>query len=77
MRIESVAAAFPAHRHPQAVITEALKENVLSSATAPSNGGAGCRHITFALRPVRNEFPGSPISWHGILPQPNPSREYN
>jgi hypothetical protein len=35
MRIESIAAAFPAHPHPQAVITEALKEKVLSSGTAP------------------------------------------
>jgi hypothetical protein len=33
MRIESVVAASPAH--PQALITEALKENVLSSGTAP------------------------------------------
>jgi hypothetical protein len=41
MHIVSVAATFPAHRHPQAVInpqaviTEALKEKVLSSDTAP------------------------------------------
>ena len=37
MRIESVATVFPAHWHPQAVITEALKEKekVLSSGTAP------------------------------------------
>jgi hypothetical protein len=36
MRIESVATAFPAHRHSQAVITEALEEKVLSSGTAPN-----------------------------------------
>jgi hypothetical protein len=35
MHIVSVAATFPAHRHPQAVITEALKGKVLSSGTAP------------------------------------------
>jgi hypothetical protein len=33
MRIESIVAAF--HAHSQAVITEALKEKVLSSGTAP------------------------------------------
>jgi hypothetical protein len=33
MRIASVAAASPAHRHLQAVLTEALKEKVLSSCT--------------------------------------------
>jgi hypothetical protein len=36
MRIESVVAAPPAH--PQALITEALKEKVLSSGTAPIQG---------------------------------------
>jgi hypothetical protein len=35
MRIESIVAPFHAHPHPQAVITEALKEKVLSSGTAP------------------------------------------
>lgn len=36
MRIESVVAASPAH--PQAPITEALKEKLLSSGTAPIQG---------------------------------------
>jgi hypothetical protein len=41
MRIASVALTSPSLRHPQAVITEALKEKVLSSGTAAIQGWRG------------------------------------
>src|SRR3977135_1042677 len=56
MRIASVGTAFPAHRYPQAVITEALKERMQDKLEIPgvmnrlhSNCGVDFRHIMFPL----------------------------
>ena len=56
MRIASVGTAFPPHRYPQAVITEALKERMQDKLETPgvmdrlhSNCGVDFRHIMFPL----------------------------
>ncbi|MCU1320836.1 MAG: Type polyketide synthase [Acidobacteriaceae bacterium] len=56
MRIASVGTAFPAHRYPQTVITEALKERMQDKLASPgvmdrlhSNCGVDFRHIMFPL----------------------------
>jgi alkylresorcinol/alkylpyrone synthase len=56
MRIASVGTAFPAHRYPQAVITEALKDRMQDKLEIPgvmnrlhSNCGVDFRHIMFPL----------------------------
>jgi alkylresorcinol/alkylpyrone synthase len=56
MRIASVGTAFPPHRYPQAVITEALKERMQDKLEIPgimnrlhSNCGVDFRHIMFPL----------------------------
>ena len=56
MRIASVGTAFPAHRYPQAVITEALKERMQDKLEIPgvmnrlhANCGVDFRHIMFPL----------------------------
>lgn len=56
MRIASVGTAFPPHRYPQAVITEALKEKMQDKLPAPgimdrlhSNCGVDYRHIMYPL----------------------------
>jgi alkylresorcinol/alkylpyrone synthase len=56
MRIASVGTAFPIHRYPQAVITEALKERMKDKMETPSvmnrlhdNCGVDFRHIMFPL----------------------------
>jgi alkylresorcinol/alkylpyrone synthase len=56
MRIASVGTAFPPHRYPQAVITEALKERMQDKLEIPaimnrlhSNCGVDYRHIMFPL----------------------------
>jgi alkylresorcinol/alkylpyrone synthase len=56
MRIASVGTAFPAHRYPQAVITEALKDRMHDKLEIPgvmnrlhSNCGVDFRHIMFPL----------------------------
>src|SRR6266568_7879002 len=56
MRIASVGTAFPAHRYPQEVITEALKERMQDKLEIPgvmnrlhSNCGVDFRHIMFPL----------------------------
>jgi alkylresorcinol/alkylpyrone synthase len=56
MRIASVGTAFPPHRYPQAVITEALKERMQDQLEIPgvmnrlhSNCGVDFRHIMFPL----------------------------
>ena len=36
MRIASIGTAFPAHRYPQAVITEALKERIHGNPSIPA-----------------------------------------
>src|SRR5882757_6533129 len=56
MRIASVGTAFPMHRYPQAVITEALKERIQNNPSIPgvmdrlhSNCGVDFRNIMFPL----------------------------
>jgi alkylresorcinol/alkylpyrone synthase len=56
MRIASVGTAFPAHRYPQAVITQALKDRMQDKLEIPgvmnrlhSNCGVDFRHIMFPL----------------------------
>ena len=56
MRIASVGTAFPAHRYPQEVITEALKRTVRDKLEIPgvmdrlhSNCGVDFRHVMFPL----------------------------
>src|ERR1700733_9667636 len=56
MRIASIGTAFPAHRYPQTVITEALKERMQDKLEIPgvmnrlhSNCGVDFRHIMFPL----------------------------
>jgi alkylresorcinol/alkylpyrone synthase len=56
MRIASIGTAFPAHRYPQAVITEALKERIHGNPSIPavmdrlhSNCGVDFRNIMFPL----------------------------
>lgn len=56
MRIASVGTAFPPHRYPQAVITEALKERMADNLEIPaimnrlhSNCGVDFRHIMYPL----------------------------
>ncbi|MBN9617787.1 MAG: type III polyketide synthase [Acidobacteriales bacterium 59-55] len=56
MRIASVGTAFPVHRYPQAVITEALEERMQDKLVTPgimnrlhSNCGVDFRHIMFPL----------------------------
>lgn len=56
MRIASVGTAFPVHRYPQAVITEALQERMQDKLVTPgimnrlhSNCGVDFRHIMFPL----------------------------
>ena len=56
MRIASVGTAFPVHRYPQAVITEALKERIQNNPSIPgvmdrlhSNCGVDFRNIMFPL----------------------------
>lgn len=56
MRIASVGTAFPPHRYPQAVITEALKEKMRDKLEIPDimnrlhgNCGVDFRHIMFPL----------------------------
>jgi alkylresorcinol/alkylpyrone synthase len=56
MRIASVGTAFPAHRYPQAVITEALKDHMRERPSAHgamerlhANCGVDFRHIMFPL----------------------------
>ncbi|QNI38174.1 type III polyketide synthase [Edaphobacter albus] len=56
MRITSVGTAFPPHRYPQAVITEALKERMQDKLAMPevmdrlhTNCGVDYRHIMFPL----------------------------
>jgi alkylresorcinol/alkylpyrone synthase len=56
MRIASVGTAFPPHRYPQAVITEALKDRMLDKVGLPaimdrlhSNCGVDFRHIMYPL----------------------------
>ena len=56
MRIASVGTAFPEHRYPQAVITEALKERIQDNPSIPgvmdrlhSNCGVDFRNIMFPL----------------------------
>jgi len=56
MRIASVGTAFPPHRYPQAVITEALKERMQDKLAMPDimdrlhgNCGVDYRHIMFPL----------------------------
>jgi len=56
MRIASVGTAFPPHRYPQAVITEALKERMQNTLEMPDvidrlhkNCGVDYRHIMFPL----------------------------
>ncbi|WP_035353211.1 type III polyketide synthase [Edaphobacter aggregans] len=56
MRIASVGTAFPEHRYPQAVITQALKNRVQNKLQSPgvmerlhSNCGVDYRHIMFPL----------------------------
>ena len=65
MRIASVGTAFPPHRYPQAVITEALKERMQDKLEIPaimnrlhSNCGVDYRHIMFPLDTLgaRNGF---------------------
>jgi len=56
MRIASVGTAFPEHRYPQAVITQALKQRVQDNLATPAvmdrlhaNCGVDYRHIMFPL----------------------------
>ena len=56
MRIASVGTAFPVHRYPQAVITEALKERIQDNPSVPgvmdrlhSSCGVDFRNIMFPL----------------------------
>src|SRR3984885_11771789 len=56
MRIASVGTAFPVHRYPQAVITQALKDRIQDNPSIPglmnrlhSNCGVDFRHIMFPL----------------------------
>jgi len=56
MRIASVGTAFPPHRYPQAVITEALKERMQDKLVSPgvmdrlhNNCGVDYRHIMYPL----------------------------
>jgi alkylresorcinol/alkylpyrone synthase len=56
MRIASIGTAFPNHRYPQAVITEALKERMQDKLVIPAimnrlhgNCGVDFRHIMFPL----------------------------
>ena len=65
MRIASVGTAFPPHRYPQSVITEALKERMQDKLEIPaimnrlhSNCGVEYRHIMFPLDTLgaRNGF---------------------
>src|SRR5258708_10175274 len=60
MRIASVGTAFPPHRYPQAVITEALKERMQDRPEIPgimnrlhSNCGVDFRHIMYPLDTLR------------------------
>ena len=78
MRIESVAAASPAP--PQAFLTEALKEKVLSSGIPPTQERRRLpAHPVCPLTYLEgiSSATGSSISRNGILPEATSFREYN
>ena len=50
MRIASVGTAFPAHRYPQAVITEALKELDTSTLATKADLNDAVKKIEIAMR---------------------------